>query len=245
MTGTEATSLSCADKVLKLSTGEELKYDRLVLATGSRPRTLEGVKGGDAAEGSNVFVLRTPEDGNAIAAAAKGKKVVVVGTSFIGMEVAAYLSSRAASVTVVGTSGAPFARSLGEDVGRLVQGWHEKKGVRFVLNSGVQEILTSEEGMVSEVVLKGGKERLEADAVVLGVGAAPNTAFLQGSGLELDRRGFVRVNDRLEATGEGAEGVYAAGDIAAFPLACAGGKEVSIGHWQVRKGSPIIFQTSF
>ncbi len=94
------------------------------------------MKCADAAE--NVFVLRTPSDGNAIADAARGGHVVVVGTSFIGMEVAAYMATggKAGSVTVVGNSEVPFRRSLGPRIGAMLMDMHKAKGVKFVMNSG-------------------------------------------------------------------------------------------------------------
>lgn len=217
------------EKSIVLSTGENLKYDKLILATGSSPREIDAKGKGDT---ENVFILRTPEDANAIAKAAKGKDAVVVGTSFIGMEVASYLATegKAGSVTVVGSSGVPFAHTLGEEIGKLLQKMHEEKGVKFVLNSGVEEYVSGENKAVKELVLKGGQERIKADLIVLGVGVTPNTGFLKDSGIDMTSKGYVKVNDRLETN---VPGVFAAGDIANFPLASAGNQVVNIGHWQL------------
>ena len=96
--------------------GKTYPYDYLVLASGTRPRSLSRVKGADSV--GNIFVLRSPSDGNRIAEEAAGKKVVIIGSSFIGMEVAAFLSTKsgASSVTVVGNNKVPFSNILGEKV---------------------------------------------------------------------------------------------------------------------------------
>uniref|UniRef100_H2Z8R6 Rieske domain-containing protein n=1 Tax=Ciona savignyi TaxID=51511 RepID=H2Z8R6_CIOSA len=134
------------------------------LYPGGRPRTLP-IPGWDL---KNVFVLRTPDDANAIAKMAKDKKVVICGASFIGMEVAASLVSKAASVSVCEFFSVPFERVLGREVGLFLQKLHESKGVKFFMNASMVE-LKGEEGAVSKAVLKDGSE-LEADLVIAGVG---------------------------------------------------------------------------
>lgn len=224
---TEVVGVDVKDKTVKTADGDSIAFDKLVLATGGSPRTLD-CPGADL---NNVYVLRTPADASGIATNARGKNVVVVGTSFIGMEVASYLASKAKSVTVVGNGAVPFERTLGPEIGQLIKGMHEKKGVKFAMNTGVEAFKASadSEKDVGEVALQNG-ETVAADVVVLGVGVIPNTAFLKDSGVELTDRGFVRVNERLESS---VPGVYAAGDIASFPLKCMGGREAAIGHWQL------------
>jgi len=141
-------------------------------------------------------------------------------------------------VTVVGNSDVAFKRSLGDEIGGFLQRLHEKKGVQFRMSAAVEEFVKNEAtGDVEAVILRGG-ERLKADVVVLGVGVTPNTDFLEGSGIDKNDRGYVKVDANLETN---VKGVFAAGDIASFPLFCAGDKHVNIGHWQVRKAAMTSF----
>ncbi len=230
-TSEEATALDVAAKQLTLESGEKINYDKIILATGSSPR-VSNVPGGDLL---NVMVLRTPEDANSIAAAAKKSTagIVIIGTSFIGMEVAASLAADkgvSATISVVGSGVAPFHRSLGPEIGRYLQGIHEQKGVKFIMNSGISAF-HGKEGRVEEAQLKGG-ESIPADLVVLGIGAVPNTAFLKDSGIDLTPSGHVKVDEMLQV--EDAPGVFAAGDIAEFPLSTSvGSPRAAIGHWQL------------
>ncbi len=214
------TRLDVHSRRLELTDGDLLEPDAVLVASGAEPRRLP-VPGGDL---PGVFTLRTPEDADAIlAAAGDGRKVVVVGTSFIGMEVAASLARRDLDVTVVGLEAAPFAGTLGETVGRMLQALHEEHGNRFVLGNGVASF--SGAGAVSRVVLENGDE-LEADLVVIGVGVQPVTDFV--SGLEADDDGGLAVDDRLRL----ADGVWAAGDVARYRDAHTG-RSVRIEHWRL------------
>jgi len=227
LTGAEVTAVSAENKEVILADGKTIKFDKLILATGTSPRTMSDTKGADA---GNVFPLRTPGMANEIASASKDKEVVVVGTSFIGMEVAAYLSDKAAKVTVIGNSDVAFKRSLGDEIGRYLQTMHEKKNVNFKMSTSVEEFVADEEsGAVKEVLLTNG-DRLKADVVVMGVGVVPNTDFLKESDVTLNDRGYVEVNEFLETS---VEDIFAAGDIARFPLFCADNLKVNIGHWQL------------
>ena len=201
---------------------ESLKYDKLVIASGSSPRSLD-VPGSDA---SNVFVLRTPADANSIMEQAKDGHAVILGTSFIGMEVASSLVGKATSVTVIGNSSVPFKRSLGETFGKFFMDLHESKGVKFQMGTGIKEFVTADSGKAKEVLLTNG-ETLPADVVVLGIGVTPNSSFLDGSQIDLTDRGFVSVNEFMETS---VDNVYSVGDVASFPLQIAGGRSVAIGH---------------
>ena len=127
-TNSKVVSVDTSANQVVTESGETYGYDFLVLATGGTPRTIK-VKGSDKA--NNVFSLRSPKDANEIAIRSEQKNVVIIGSSFIGMEVAAYLSSKAASVTVVGKSPTPFAGVLGDQVGKWVQNLHLSKGRLF------------------------------------------------------------------------------------------------------------------
>ncbi|KAG0715763.1 Apoptosis-inducing factor 3 [Chionoecetes opilio] len=227
--GVSAEAVNTEDRMVHLSTGDKVTYEKLFIATGGKPRRLN-IPGGEL---SNVWVVRSPEDANAVAAAAAQKEVVVIGASFIGMEVAAFLATndRAASVTVVGNTSVPFENSLGHSVGKRIQEMFEEKGVKFIAKAGVVAF-TENDGKVDGVSLDSG-ETIKAECVVLGVGVTPNTDFLATSSIPRNQRGYVPVNEHLESS---IPGVFCGGDVAAFPLFIEDGEEVSIGHWQVALG---------
>lgn len=218
-------------KSVLLSNGDILKYSYLVIATGGRPRPIPC----PGTHLANIFLLRTPKDANQIHAFANNKEVhvVIVGTSFIGMEVAAYLVDKAASVTVVGRSSTPFVHVFGPLIGKRLQQLHEEKGVKFIMDTEVGELLGNEDGNLTEVCLTSGRV-LKADILVAGLGVLPSTDFLRDSEIILDSRGFVPVDERMRTN---CSDVYAVGDIASFPLRakeeCDARKLVNIGHWQM------------
>lgn len=222
---TRVTSVDPKSHTLTLEGGETLKYDKLLLASGANPRTLKETPGMDLAE---IYTLRHLSDADKIIAAAQqGKRAVIVGASFIGMEVAAALASgRGVSVTVVGMEAIPFEQILGKEVGGMFQKAHEENGVQFHLNSEVKQFV-GENGQVSAVELKSG-EKLPADFVVVGVGVAPATEFLKESGLKLHEKDqSVQVSATLQASDPD---IYAAGDIARYEDGEGGTR---IEHWRV------------
>lgn len=204
-------------KNVELADGRVLGYGALVLATGGAPRRLP-IPGADSA---NVHVLRSLADSRAIIARAKkGARAVVIGASFIGLEVAASLRKREVSVEVVGPEAIPLARVVGDKLGGYVRSLHEQQGVTFHLGRSPERI------EADAVVLDNGA-RLSADFVVLGVGVAPRTQLAEDAGLTVDRG--VVVDDQLRTTDPD---IYAAGDIAAYPDARSG-ERVRIEHWMV------------
>ncbi len=197
-----------------------IAYAAALVATGGTPRGL-GIPGGDM---QGVFTLRTQADAEAIVAAAEGaKRAVVAGAGFIGMEAAASLRERGLEVTVVAPQGVPFEDKLGAEVGGAFQRVHEEKGVTFRMSDKVSAV--EGDGRVERVRLEGGGV-LEADLVLVGLGVTPATEPLAGVELRQDKG--VTVDRRLRA----AEGLYAAGDIAAFPLQ-GDGEAVRVEHWRV------------
>jgi NADPH-dependent 2,4-dienoyl-CoA reductase/sulfur reductase-like enzyme len=171
----------------------------------------------------NVFLLRSFSDSDAIIAAAeKGKRAIVIGASFVGMETAASLNTRGCEVTVVAPDEVPFQKILGTEIGKQFKDIHERKGVRFKLGASVAGFDGDEK--VEAVFLEDG-ERLEADFVVVGVGVRPATDFIKG--VELHKDGGVITNEYLEI----ADRVYAAGDIAHFPDPRTG-ELTRIEHWR-------------
>jgi NADPH-dependent 2,4-dienoyl-CoA reductase/sulfur reductase-like enzyme/nitrite reductase/ring-hydroxylating ferredoxin subunit len=202
-------------KAVTLKNGCKIAYDKLLLATGSEPVRLPI----DGASLPHVKTLRTLADAQSIIeAASSGRRAVVVGSSFIGLEVAASLRARNLEVDVVSRDRIPLERVMGEQVGRFVQQLHEEKGVRFHLDANMRAIHPQ------EVELEGGG-KLAADIVVLGVGVKPRTDLAKQAGLDVDN-GIV-VDSRLRTS---AADVWAAGDIARYPEQRLGTK-VRIEHW--------------
>ncbi len=206
---------------VQLAGGETLAYDGLLFATGGVPRTLD-VPGADL---GNIVVLRTPQDVDWITDRLnQAKNVVIVGSSFIGLEAASSLRTRGDwNVTVVGQEDVPFESTLGEAVGRYFQGLHEAHGVTFKLGAEVERF--EGERDVRAVVLRGG-ERLDADLVLLGVGVRPATGALPGD--LLTERGEITVDARMRA----APNLYAAGDVTRFPGPQTD-EPIHVEHWRV------------
>ncbi len=213
--GDPARSLDLNGRRVTLESGRELGWDSLLLATGASARRLP-IPG---AERPEVHTLRTLADSRAIIARAEpGRRAVVVGASFIGLEVAASLRAREVEVDVVAPDSVPLARILGDEVGRFVRGLHEAKGVRFHFGRKPVKI------HAGAVELDDGA-RLECDFVVLGVGVEPRVELAAAAGLKVDNG--VVVDEFLEA----APGVWAAGDVARYPDRA--GQPVRIEHWVV------------
>jgi NADPH-dependent 2,4-dienoyl-CoA reductase/sulfur reductase-like enzyme len=220
---TRATGLNLASHEIQLEGQPPLRYDQLLLAPGSVPNLLPKLPGHNLA---GVLPLRTQADAHALLAATKdAKEVVIIGSSFIGMEVASNLVSESRRVTVIAQEKVPFERVLGPVIGAMFQKLHEEKGVKFEAEAEVTGIY-GERGHVVGIQLKSEK-LVYADAVVLGVGVRPATAFLKDV-FALKEDGGLVVDEFLQV----AEHVYAAGDIACFPLAPAG-QPTRIEHWRV------------
>jgi NADPH-dependent 2,4-dienoyl-CoA reductase/sulfur reductase-like enzyme/nitrite reductase/ring-hydroxylating ferredoxin subunit len=220
LTGHEVTGLNPEAKSLACGNGKDLSYDQLLLATGAAPRPL-GVPGEDL---KNVVFLRTLDDCEQLRGLAeRHARAVVVGASFIAMEVCAALIERGLSVTVVAPESVPFEGTLGPEIGQMYQKAHEEKGVIFQLGNKVDRF--EGDGLLRRVLLQGG-EGLEADLAVLGVGVEPVTDYLEGT--NISRKRGVLVDGRQCLT----EGVYAAGDIARFPD-WRTQEPIRIEHWRV------------
>ena len=211
----EVVELDTRGKSVVLKGGRRVDYDRLLLATGSEPSRLP-IEGASL---PNVKTLRTLADAQAIVtAAANARRAVVIGSSFIGLEVAASLRARNLEVDVVSRDRVPLENTMGTKVGQFVQKLHEEKGVRFHLGAQLRAI------HADAVELEGGA-RLAADVVVMGVGVKPRTDLAQRAGLMVDNG--VVVDSRLRTS---APGIWAAGDIARYPEPRLG-TSVRIEHW--------------
>jgi NADPH-dependent 2,4-dienoyl-CoA reductase/sulfur reductase-like enzyme/nitrite reductase/ring-hydroxylating ferredoxin subunit len=200
-----------------LADGAALDYGALLLATGADPVRLD-LPGADA---SAVHYLRTLADSRAIvAAAATAKTALVIGASFIGLEVAASLRARKLEVHVVGPEARPLERVMGPELGDAVRRLHEKNGIVFHLG----ETVTKLEGRTAR--LSGGTS-LAADLIVIGVGVRPATALAEAAGLATDKG--VTVDEYLQTS---APGIFAAGDIARWPDPHSG-ERIRVEHWVV------------
>ncbi|MFP4215447.1 MAG: FAD-dependent oxidoreductase [Phycisphaerae bacterium] len=223
ITGCEVTEIDIEANRLHCDGGEDLVFDKCLIATGSQPRRL----GVDGEHLDNVFTLRSLADCNAIRRRAEdATKAVVIGGSFIGMEVAASLQQREIDVTVVDIADVPFEAALGSEIGKMYRTVHEEKGVTFRMGEKVDSF-QGENGSLTGVTLQNG-QTLPADLVVVGVGVAPRTAFLKG--LEQKDDGSIPVDPTMRIRGQ--EDLFAAGDIASFPDRRTG-EDIRIEHWRL------------
>ena len=214
---TRAVALDLRNRRVRLADGRELPYERLLLATGAEPVLLE-VPG---AAPESILYVRSFADGRRILdRAVSAKHVAVVGSSFIGLEVAASLRARGIEVDVVGRDSAPLERVLGEQIGRFIQSVHESHGVRFHLGCSVQRM------QGSRLLLSDGSV-LEADLLIAGVGVRPATQLAEAAGLAVERG--ILVDEYLQTS---APGVFAAGDSARW-LDRNSGERIRVEHWVV------------
>ncbi|KPP63959.1 apoptosis-inducing factor 3-like [Scleropages formosus] len=220
----EAVSVDVEKKIVTFDDGSQQSYSQLLISTGCRAKllTCPGV------HLDNIQLLETPEDARKIHYSCVGRMTVIVGTSFVGMEVASYMIDKAKSVTVIGRNDFPYQKTLGTEIGKLTMRMLAEKNVKFYMNDSITEI-KGEKGKVKEVVLKSGVV-LPADVLIIGIGVVPNSEFLEGSAVELDAKKYVIVDKHMRTNVADA---FSAGDVASFPLAMLKDQKVSVGHWQM------------
>jgi NADPH-dependent 2,4-dienoyl-CoA reductase/sulfur reductase-like enzyme/nitrite reductase/ring-hydroxylating ferredoxin subunit len=215
--------LDAGTKQIDLPNHLILHYDAALICTGGIPKPMD-------VPGSNlrgVFLLRSRDDAAMILASLEGaRKALIVGASFIGLEVASSLRKRGMDVTVAAPGKVPLGSQFGDELGRMFQRLHEKNGVVFCMESTVTAFLGDD--VVKEAELDSG-EKLPVDVVIIGTGVRPATDFLHG--VELADDGGIPVDPSMHVAGP-APGLYAAGDIAQFPLPRSD-KTLRIEHWRV------------
>lgn len=224
---TSVYSVNAAEKKVITTKGDHIKFDKLLIATGSQVRVPD-VKGTDL---KGVFKLRTGADMLAIKAAVQSaKNVVVIGGSFIGSETAASLKMNfkdKIKIDIVNSGESLFNHSLGTEVGKMLQKEHETNGVIVHNNARLQEI-HGQDGTVSSVTLSDGT-KLDADLVILGTGVKPRTAFLKDSGITMAEDGSIIVDPFMQTN---YVDIFAAGDIATYPY-WPTGQRMRTEHWNV------------
>jgi 3-phenylpropionate/trans-cinnamate dioxygenase ferredoxin reductase subunit len=203
--GVRATGLDLQGRVVELESGERIAFDRLLLATGGRPRKLS-VPGSDL---DGIYDLRTVADGERIAAELRpGRRLVVIGAGFIGAEVAASARMQGLDVTVLEMAPVPLGRALGDEMGGIYAEIHREHGVELLTGEAIDRFEGS--GRVERVVGVSGRA-IDCDFVVVGVGIEPATELAEAAGFAVEN-GIV-VDEYAETS---VPGVFAAGDVARF-----------------------------
>lgn len=216
--------VDAAAKRVRCADGSTVAYDKLLVAPGGVPRPLDAA-GADGAE--NVLTLRSRADADRLLSlATKGARAVVIGSSFIAMEVAAALRQREVDVAVVTPDATPFAKALGPSIGHVFQQLHAGRGVRFHVHR--RAVGLNRDGPRATAVLLDSGERLAADLVVVGTGVRPATGMLPPGWT--DAAGAVPTDATLAVAG--AADVFAAGDVARYPDPVTG-EPTRVEHWRV------------
>ena len=213
--GVAATAIDRATHQVALSDGSSRAYDKLVLATGARPRRLD-LPGAD-----HCLTLRTQEDILALRERLReGARAVIVGAGFIGLELAATMRAQGCAVTVVEAAGRVLQRATPPDISALVEARHRAEGVEILLRAGVA-------GFESACVHLTDGGRLRADFILLGVGAVPEVTLAREAGLALDNG--IAVDSRLITSDPD---ILAVGDCASFPHPLFGGRRLRLEAWR-------------
>ena len=219
--GSEVTSVDPRGRTVVLAGGEEVAYDRLVLASGSLPRAL-GTPGETLA---GVHTYRTLDDAAAVREASESaSSALVIGGGFIGMETTASLRRRGLAVTQIDLADSLYASLQAPELSRSLERLYRERGVHVILGDVVAEFHGSG-GRLSGAVTRAG-EQIEAEIAIVGVGVQPSTGYLEGSGVDLER-GTVLVDERFASN---VPGIWAVGDIANFHDPVFGHRRL-IQHW--------------
>jgi 3-phenylpropionate/trans-cinnamate dioxygenase ferredoxin reductase subunit len=224
LTRVSAMKLDTAEKVVTLSNRETVSFDQALVATGANVKRLN-VEGSEL---EGIHYLRALGNSDTIRGDAAGKRVVLIGGSYIASEVAASLTELGSVCTLVMLEPVVLSRGFGETAGRFFQDRLEERGIS-VYGDDALERFEGADGRVTRVITKAGHE-LEADAVVMGTGAMPDVMLARAAGLELGESGGIRVDAHLQTS---APGIYAAGDVAEYESVVHGRRRMRIEHWDV------------
>lgn len=219
LTGVAATDLDVGRKVVRLATGDEIAYDKALIATGGRARTLPGTE-----DIPGIFTLRSVEDAVSIAERLRpGARVVVVGGGFIGGEVAASARQLGCQVTVLEGQRTPLERLLPPTLAELYMRLHRDHQIAFHTGVAVSDVSTDADGLVARTA---SGETFPADVIVVGIGMLPNDELAVRAGLHVNNGVVVDAQCRTSAPD-----VFAIGDVANAPQPYLGGR-MRIEHWQ-------------
>ncbi len=224
LTRVSVKSLDLAERSVELTDGQEVSFEKALVATGAGVRRVS-VSG---AELEGIHYLRTLGNTDTIRADAAGKKVVMIGGSYIACEVAASLTELGSSCSLVMLESVPLSRHFGEQAGRFFENRMAEHGIETFGDDELDRF-EGTGGRVTRVVTKSGRQ-LDADAVVIGIGAVPDVRLARTAGLEIGDGGGVVVDSRLQTA---VPGIFAAGDIAEYESVVHGGERIRIEHWDV------------
>jgi len=225
LTRTSVMKLDPAARVAKLSTREEIEFGKALIATGANVRRLRV----DGCDLEGIHYLRAFGNSDSIRTDAEAAgRVVLIGGSYIGCEVAATLTSKGIDCSIVMQEEVTLERAFGTDVGRHFQALLEERGIDVHGADELERFEGSDDGRVSKVVTRNGVE-LECGCVVIGAGVSPDTMLAKAAGLELGEKGGIRVSKTLESS---APGIFAAGDVAEYDSQIHG-RPLRIEHWDV------------
>jgi 3-phenylpropionate/trans-cinnamate dioxygenase ferredoxin reductase subunit len=224
LTRTSAMKLDLGERTVRLSNKEEVRFGQALVATGANVRRLN-VPGSEL---EGIHYLRTFGNSDAIRADAAGKRVVLIGGSYIASEVAATLTELGSACTMVMLEERALIRSFGREAATY---FHDLLGGHGIILHGEDELDRFEGagGRLTTVVTKSGRE-IPADAVVIGAGVNPDVMLARSAGLDLGETGGIRVDSHLESA---TPGVYAAGDVAEYESVVHGGRHIRVEHWDV------------
>jgi 3-phenylpropionate/trans-cinnamate dioxygenase ferredoxin reductase subunit len=224
LTRTSAMKLDLGARTVRLSNKDEIGFGKLLLATGANVRRLQA----PGAELQGIHYLRTYGNTDAIRADAAGKRVVMIGGSYIASEVAASLTTLGSTCSMVMMEPITLTRHFGATAGGFFQSRLEEHGITVYGDDGLDRF-EGADGRVTKVFTKAGHE-LEADVVVIGAGVMPDVMLARSAGLELGESGGVRVDSRLQT---GVPGVFAAGDLAEYESVVNDNRSLRVEHWDV------------
>jgi len=217
----KVTEINRDNKTVILDNADEIPYERLLLATGARPRKLPS----EISNNSRLMYLRTFSDSLSLRnKLVTGKHVVVIGGGFIGLEVATSAIKRGCTVTVIEVGPRILMRGVPEEVAKIIEERHINAGVQFKYGQAITNIETEK---VNHVINLADGSKVVCDEVIVGIGAVPETSLAESSGLDVDNG--ISVNEKLETSDPN---IYAIGDCCSFPHRYYGGDRIRLEAWR-------------